>query len=132
MQTSMLDCVESNHRKQNQISQTKKREWSTVDDELSRDACNGRRQQVDRRQQHQTFVNGELAPVIKGQADQDRKDEHVAKRNDQKAQRRRSWSCTARRSKKRGQDADDDDECCDYTAENSQTLVHFRAACCDE
>ena len=66
----MLDRVEADTREQTQVCQSKEREWPAIDDEVKWNASNGWCQQVDRRQQHETFVNVQLAAEVKSQSDQ--------------------------------------------------------------
>src|SRR5262249_46388500 len=123
--------IEPDSEQQTEIGQSKEREWSTVDDETERNACDRGSKQVDCSQQHETLVNVELATVIKRQPDQYSEYEHVADRDDQKRKRFGSRA-TANSSVKAGQNSDDNYECSQHAAEYSETLMNTRSPGCDQ
>ena len=84
MKPAMFDGVNYHGDDNEDIRQSKERQWTIRLNEIERYSRNGGRHNVETGEQHQAFVNIEFAPVVECEADQNSKRNHVTNRNDQK------------------------------------------------
>ncbi len=84
MWASTREQVINQTRHYKKIAETKKGQGTVLLNESKRPSRHSRRQDPNRRQQHQSLVHVRLAPEIKGGAHKDRKHQYVAQRYCQK------------------------------------------------